>query len=181
MEESKLIALPYAKAAFEIALEQNQLDFWFDFLQSATLIASNPQIRHLLDNPNIENKDVLKLFFDLLQKQINEYGKNFLRLLVQFHRLAILPKISESFSQLRANYEKIVHVEITSALVLTDEQKTKMMQALKKRLQCKITLDYHTDKNILGGAIIRIGDFVIDGSGRSKLARLKRHLKGISL
>jgi F-type H+-transporting ATPase subunit delta len=176
MESCANIARPYAKAVFEYALLHKQLDSWQQGLQGAALLAADERVAKLLADPNVTTIQTLDIFFDVLKNILNDKACNFLRLLADYRRLNILPEIAERFKKLKDEYEKVIEVEVASAFELTTEQKEKLTQALNKRLQLEIKLHCQTDENLLGGAVIRAGDLIIDGSGLGKLKELNNYL-----
>ena len=86
--------------------------------------------------------------------------------------LLVLPQIATQFSELKAEYEKVISVDVTSAVELTAEQQTTLSAALEKRLARKVKLNCMVDANVVSGLVIKAGDMVIDGSVRGKLSRL---------
>jgi F-type H+-transporting ATPase subunit delta len=180
MEQLNTVARPYAKAAFEFAVENKKIPFWFDWLQSAAVIVSDPQVEKILIDPNISIEQILNLLFSLLEKKLDEHGKNFLRLLATYRRLQALPEIAKLFSKFRGDYEKTADVRVVTAFDLTEEQEKKLTEALHKKLQRKIKLFCEVDKSILGGAIVHAGNLVIDGSGRKKLEQLRNCIENKS-
>ena len=99
-------------------------------------------------------------------------GQNFMRLLIEERRLTVLPEIAEQFEQLRAEEEKSVDVEVRSAFALDEAHQQKIAAALKERLGREIRLHCEVDEKLVGGAVIRAGDQVIDGSVRTRLAEM---------
>ncbi|MGD9108920.1 MAG: F0F1 ATP synthase subunit delta [Gammaproteobacteria bacterium] len=178
MAQLQTIARPYAKAAFEFALQQNKLDFWYEWLQTAALVASDKRVKKALFNPKIPTDEVLKVFFAVLDNNIDDFGKNFLKLLAKYHRLNILAEVTLFFAKFYAEHKKIAEVQVVSAFALSDEQKTRLATVLEKKLQQQVEINCKVDSNILGGAIVKIGDLVIDGSGRKKLEDLAELLRG---
>lgn len=170
------IARPYAIAAFESALANNALAAWEALLNAAALVAEDPLVVRVLTNPAVSSKDLEGLFCDVLTSMLDDEKRNFIRLLAEKQRLAALPDIAELFRQYRAEHEKTLSIQVTSAIALESSYQTKLMNSLTKRLQRKVTLECHTDPTLLGGAIVRAGDTVIDGSVRGKLNRLLESL-----
>lgn len=178
MYQTETIARPYAKAAFEFALKQDKLDLWANLLQNAALIAANQQIKNALINPNITADDILEMFLVVLDNKIDKFGKNFLSLLAHYHRLGVLPEIAALFKQLCDSHNETIEVKIISAFELMPKQKSALIKILEKKLQCKVKVACEIDENILGGAIIKAKDLVIDGSGRKILSQLHTYLRG---
>lgn len=170
------IARPYALAAFEYARDKNELSTWKTFLESAKEIAEDSRTSRLLNNPQISPEMLLSLFEDLLKTQLNAERRNLLQLLAQNKRLSILPIISDTFDDLYATLKKISQVKIVTATKLTNEYEQKLAAALSKRTGRAVTLESEVNPSILGGAVIHIGDRVIDGSIRGKLTRLYQSL-----
>lgn len=170
------IARPYALAAFEYAREKQALPAWKAFLEAATYIARDAAMVRLLNNPEIQAETLFDLFQDVLASTLNSERRNFLMLLAQKKRLMALPTISEVFNSYYAALEKTSNVRLVTAVDTQEEFRQKLIQGLSKRLQREVTLQCEIDPNILGGAIIHMGDNVIDGSVRGKLNRLRETL-----
>lgn len=166
------IARPYALAAFEFAREKGQLSEWKIFLETASTIVKNDLVCGLLENPEISSAKLAKLFEEVLGQALNTDRKNFLLLLAQNKRLLALPDITDEFNAHCAALEKMSAVRVITAVETDPEFRQKLTQALVKRIQHEVTLHCEVDPSILGGAIIHIGDRVIDGSIRGKLTRL---------
>lgn len=166
------IARPYATAAFESALAKKALPQWEAFLKTAASVTLNPQVASLLENPKVTSQRRSELFCEVLNSILDEEKKNFICLLAENKRLPILPDVSELFIQLRDAYEKNIVVEVTSATPLDEQYKQKFVTVLTEKLKKRVTLQCHVDPDLLGGAMIRAGDTVLDGSVRGKLNRL---------
>ena len=166
------IARPYAMAAFEYALAKNALAEWEELLQTAATLAEDPMMSQFMANPGVNQEQLTQLFFDVLNSELDTEKKNFLSLLAENKRFAVLPAIAEQFKLRRAVQEKKTTVEVISAVELTAEQQQRLVQALTKRLNLAVTLNCTIDPSLLGGVVVRVGDKVIDGSVRGKLHRL---------
>jgi F-type H+-transporting ATPase subunit delta len=141
-------------------------------------VVENKNAKRLLADPTIESDEILNLFVEILKEysKLNESIKNFLHLLILNRRLFALPEILKLFYQMRLIYEKTQDVKIITTFKLTDSQKKKFSAALKARFKCHVNLTEKIDKNLLGGAVVRCGNVVFDGSARTKLQRLKESL-----
>jgi len=166
------IARPYARAAFEFALEKNALKEWELFLQEAALISQDSHLEKIMSNPDVSQKKITNLFIDVLGKNANEEMKNFIHLLEEHKRLPVFTVIADQFKQLREEHEKHITVEIQSAIELDAKLKEKFIQALSKRFKRSVSLKTVVNPKLLGGALIRAGDEVIDCSVRGKLNRM---------
>jgi F-type H+-transporting ATPase subunit delta len=103
---------------------------------------------------------------------VGDEPKNLVRLLAQNRRLQALSAISEQYELLRAEAERTIRAELESALPISDEEQRRIAGALKTRLGCEVELVVTTNRELVGGAVIRAGDLVIDGSIRARLERL---------
>lgn len=166
------LARPYAQAAFELALTDHALAAWGQFLNDAALIASNPQVVKLISKSLLNQNQLENLFLDVLNHELDIEKKNLIRLLVEYNRLLLLPQIAIQFKKQADEAEKQLEVEVESATELSAEQKDKLAKALTKRFKLNVTMKTRVNAELLGGALIRAGDVVIDGSLRGKLNRL---------
>lgn len=172
MAETTTIARPYAQAAFELARAENALPVWSEMLNLAAAVAHDPQLTALLGSPRIARSQLADLFMSVCGDRLTVQGKNFIRLLADNRRLDVMTEIAALFQVMRAEAEGVLEATMISALPVTDAQRQQITAALKARLNREITLSVSTDASLLGGAIIRAGDLVIDGSARGKLAKL---------
>lgn len=171
-EKLTTIARPYAFAAFENALDRADLLPWETMLATAALIAEDKTMMQLFNNPQVTHKELVELFCDILEPQLDKEKKNFICLLAEYDRLSMLPEIARLFAEYRADYEKTMTVQVTSAIPLDEKYKQKFVTALTKRLQRKVTLQCEVDPSLIGGATVHASDMVIDGSIRGKLNRM---------
>lgn len=174
--ELTTIARPYARAAFEVALANNALPEWEGMLHSAATMAEQGQIKLLLSSPEMSSRQIADLFVDVLTKVLDAERTHFIRLLAENKRLAVLPAIATLFAIYRAEYEKTMTVDVVSAIKLDDLYQEKLIKKLTQRLKRRVSLHCEVDPLLLGGAVIRAGDMVIDGSVRGKLNRLLESL-----
>lgn len=166
------VARPYAAAAFEYALAKQDIPAWETMLQAAANLTQNPAVISLLVNPKVTKSQLADLFCEMLAPFLNAERTNFIRLVADKKRLSNLADVAQLFQTARAALEKTINVEVVSAVELDDIYQQKLTKALTKRLQRQVHLQTKIDPNLLGGAIVRAGDIVIDGSVRGKLTRL---------
>ena len=176
MAELSTLARPYAKAAFEYAAQAGELQSWSDSLSTAGSVAQQPNVVKLLSSPSVTAQQQATALIEICGDALDERGQNFLTVLSENHRLQLLPEISLQFDVLKANREKAVDVELVAAHELDAEQQQKLSDALSAKLERKVNMQVSLDKNLLGGAVIRAGDLVIDGSIRGRLAKLAESL-----
>lgn len=177
MAEKTTIARPYAQATLALAKEQNALQQWSTMLQFASTVAADEEMAALIASPRLSSEQVAGLFLDICGDKLNEHGKNMIRVLAANDRLDVLGEITALFEIERARSEGTVEAQVISAIELSASQKSNITESLKKRLGRDVTLNCRVDAAIVGGAIIRAGDVVIDGSVIGKLDKLASALK----
>ena len=141
-------------------------------LTIAGQVTANEDIRQLLANPGLEEQKKAELILEVAEEGVTEQVRNFFAVLAENRRLTLLPEIAALFNTYRADLERTVDIEVTAAFELTDEQQQKLAQALSTKLERNVSLAASLDKSLIGGAIIRTGDLVIDASVRGKLTKL---------
>ena len=172
MAEKTTIARPYAQAVFDIAGEHEALGRWSEMLALAAAVAADEEMARLIDNPRLRKQQVLELFLEICGEGLDPVGQNFIRVLSGNGRLALLPEIAELYEQARAEAEGTLEAEVVSAKPLGAQQQKNIAAALSERLGRKVSLKCTVDESLLGGAVIRAGDLIIDGSAVAKLQRL---------
>lgn len=177
MAEKATIARPYARAAFDYASEHRAFAAWTQLLATAAVVVTDAKVAPLLSHPSVAPADLAAMIADLAGESADENGRNFLGMLANNRRLALLPEIAAMYEILRAEAESVADVEVTSAVRLNAKQRQRLTGALKKRLKRDVRLHESVDKSLIGGAIVRSGDLVIDGSLRSQLERMANALQ----
>ena len=169
MSELITVARPYAQATFDLARETGALQGWSDSLAFAAAVAGDEAMAEAIENPNMTIEQRAELFIAVCADRLDDSGRNFIRLLAENDRLGALPQIAELFETLRAEEEGSIEASVVSAKPLNDAQQAEIIASLKKRFDRDVTLHCEVDESLLGGAIIRAGDTVIDGSMRGRL------------
>ncbi|MCP4281087.1 MAG: F0F1 ATP synthase subunit delta [Alteromonas sp.] len=176
MSELTTVARPYAKAAFDFAVEAKAIDSWLSQLTFAAEVAKDETIKgYLSGGTSVEQAQAL--FLNVCGEQVDSLGQNFLKVMAENERLLVLPQVLEQFTALKAEYEQEITVDVTSAVKLKVAQTKTLSAALEKRLARKVKLNCTVDKKIVSGLIIQAGDMVIDGSVQGKLSRLATTLQ----
>ncbi|MEO1596629.1 MAG: F0F1 ATP synthase subunit delta [Pseudomonadota bacterium] len=183
MADKITLARPYAQAVFDIASAGGGLAGWSAALAAAGAVVSDASMAALVDDPRVSDDELLTLLQSVLGSVPGGTvlagagdGANLLRLLIENCRLPILPEISVRFDALKDEAENAVDVTIVSATPLDAGKQGEIVSALGARLGRKINATTAVDPDLIGGAVIRAGDFVIDGSVRAQLTRLQATL-----
>jgi F-type H+-transporting ATPase subunit delta len=179
MAEKATIARPYARAAFDFAGQASDKAAsyakWSRLLGVAGAVAADAGVAPLLGNPKVPASKLVELIAEVAAKQgaeVDGSGRNFLGILAQNHRLAYLPEIATQFEQLRADVENTVDVEVVTAFPAGEAQQKALMAALEKRFNRAVRIRETIDPSVIGGALVRAGDLVIDGTLKGRLERL---------
>jgi len=172
MADKSTVARPYAKAAFEEAQQSGTLGAWSAGLRRAAAGVEDPRVHELLGNPAVGSADIAELVIEIAGPELGDAGRNFILTLAQNHRLSYLPEISTLFDHLKDEAEGVIDVTVTSAAPLANSQLETLSAALQRRLKRHVRLQCDTDSSLIGGAVLRAGDLVIDGSLRARLERI---------
>ena len=176
MADKLTVARPYARAAFAEARGEDRLAPWSQALKVAAQVVQDARVASLLDNPRVTAAELAELVIGIAGPELGEHGKNFVRTLAANHRLAYLPEISARFDVLKDAAQGVADVTVTSAAALDEARQKKFTAALEKRLKRKVRLHCEVDPGLIGGAILRAGDLVIDGSLSTRLERIAYEL-----
>ena len=172
MAEAITVARPYAQAAFMFASSHHTLKEWSDMLALLAGVADDADMHKLVESPEVSAAQLAQLFIKVGGEHMNEKCANFVRVLAANGRLSLLPEIAALFEIQRRDAEGTIQAEMTSAFAATEAQQAEVVESLRKRLGREIELSCSVEPDLIGGAVIRAGDLVIDGSVRGKLERL---------
>jgi F-type H+-transporting ATPase subunit delta len=172
MADRLTIARPYARAAFAAARLDERLGPWSESLRLAAQVVRDPRVEALLGNPRVTPEELAKLLIGIAAGRLGAHGENFVRTLAANRRLGYLPEISTLFDELKDSAQRVADVTVTSATALAEAQQRELAGALEKRLKRTVRLHCGIDPALIGGAVLRAGDLVIDGSLRTRLERI---------
>ncbi len=176
MSELTTIARPYARAAFDLAVEKEQLDLWSQMLFFAAEVSRNETIKTYLSGMHSANK-LAEVFLSVCGEQLDEFGQNLIKVMAENERLTALPEVYIQFMNLRSEYEKHIDVDVISAVALSNKQKERIKSKLAARLERQVKLNCSVDETLIAGVIIRAGDLVIDNSVNGRIRRLSDALQ----
>lgn len=176
MSELTTAARPYARAAFAYASDNGVIAQWAEMLSFCAAIADDATMKAALDQPTLNRQQKGDLFNQVCADKLNDHGKNFIKLLAENDRIALLPDIAVLFHHYQSEAEGAIDAELISALDVNEQQIQAIAASLTKRLGKKVSLTTKIDESLIGGAVIRAGDMVIDGSVRGRLEKLSNTL-----
>lgn len=171
------LARKYARALFELALEEHKLvEYGQELSDVRNGIESVPIAGAFLSNPQVERQAKKELIKKLFEGEVSEDVYHFLLLLVDKRRMSLFPAIVSQYEELSNEARHIVVADVTTARTLSKEQKDKLEDKLEVVTGKTVKVRLHEDPKIIGGVIVRIGDKRIDGSVTGKLSALAGEL-----
>lgn len=176
MAELQTLARPYAKAVFELARDQGTLAGWADELAAIAQVIAEPAVKALIGHPAVSRPQLADALGQALKGKLSASALAFVSVLTDNRRLGLASLIAQQFGALKDDYESSLDVSITTATPVAGSQQKQLGDAIGKRLSRQLKIDWTVDEALLGGAVVRAGDLVIDGSMRGELERLKATL-----
>ena len=176
MLEKTTIARPYAQAVFELAEETSSIGEWSDALSLLGKITGDEQMRLLVNNPKVSHEQLQDLVIGIGGDAFSQAFRNFVKVLVSASRLQYAPQVAELFAAMRDDAEGTIDVEVSAAFELDQTQQDNIARGISERLGKKVKISSKIDESLIGGAVIRAGDSVIDASLRGRLNELANDL-----
>ena len=170
----------YSDALFSVAQEQEKLELIHAQLnQFADAVASDRTLSILLFSPQFSSQD-RKDGLDRALSGADQIFVNFLRVLVDKHRMPVIHRIRDRFNELWATENKLLSVQVTSAVDLDKQMLAEIGSRIESQTGQRIELTSGVDGRILGGLVIRVGNLIMDASVRNQLDRLKRQVATVA-
>ena len=176
MAELLTLARPYAKAAFAFASEQGATDNWSNVLQVLSAAVQDEAFSAYLNRPELTPAEQVSVFAKVLGENQTKEVSNFLTLLADNDRLALLPEIETEYELLKSQNNNTVDVVIESAFPVTSVQEQLLVQALEKKFNAAVNVTVEVNPALIAGVVIRAGDQVIDDSALNKLEKMRTRL-----
>jgi len=172
MQERLTIARPYAEAAFAIAREEDRIDDWAQQLALLAAIVRDERMSAIIKDPRVPEARLLELLVAVSEDRLDAGVRRFVKVLIDADRLAVAPEIATVFERARAEAKGIAEVELVTAYEVSEEQEKRIEEAIRSRLGKPVDMSKRVDAALIGGAVIRVGDSVIDASVRGRLQEL---------
>ena len=177
MAELTTIARPYAEAAFALARERNALPAWSGMLKLASTVVADSRVAGALDNPKFDAGAKESLLLSICGDRLDAEGRNFVRVLVEADRVALMPVISQLFETLKDEADGVAKATIETAFPLAGNDLAELTAALERRFGKKVEAAVVVRPELIGGARITVGDNVIDGTVQERLRALAVQLR----
>ena len=176
------IARQYSKALYEIGEEKDNLFELYDELKELhQTLNENEELSKALLHQRVLVEEKQKVFKRVFEGKLSDDIYKFMLLLIEKRRIYFLENIVQEFRRLVYKHENIITVEVTTAVEMQEETREKLKAKLKEHVDKKIEMEEYCDPDIIGGMIIKVGDYLIDGSIKSKLESLEEKIKKIPL
>jgi F-type H+-transporting ATPase subunit delta len=172
MAESQTLARPYAEAIFGLACEKGAVDAWLNQLSDLVSVTTEAQIAELISNPSVPADIVAGVVIATGGKAFSKEAQRLIETMAVNRRLSHLAEVKAQFEALRAEEERTIKAEVTSAAEMSAENKTAIKAILDQRWSADVDISYQVNPELIGGAIIKSRDWVIDGSIASQLRKL---------
>jgi F-type H+-transporting ATPase subunit delta len=170
------LAQVYARSLFEVAREHSRMDEVREQLgQFADAVSESRQLAVFFFSPYFSTKEKQEML-DRVLVGAEEVFLNFLRLLIENHRMPVIFRIRQQYERLWEEEHRMLPVEITSAIALDEATTENLGRTIGERAGRKVTLAARVDPEILGGIIVRVGNSILDASIRNRLEQLRRHV-----
>jgi F-type H+-transporting ATPase subunit delta len=173
MEE---LAQVYARSLFEVAMEQGKLDELREQLgQFAEALANNRELRIFFFSPYFSTQEQQQALAGLFVGA-DEQFVNFLKLLIENHRMPVIFRLRKAFEQMWEQENRLLPVEITSAIELDEGTTGSVAARIGESTGRRVTLTTRVDPSIIGGIVVRVGNSILDASIRNRLEQLRRQV-----
>lgn len=172
MAEIATVARPYAEALFRVAKAGN-LPAWSELVSEMAQIGAHPDVQALAQSPSLSDSQVGDTIVALLKSPLTDEAKNFIGMLVENGRVALLPEIGVQFHALKNAQEGAADADITSAFEMSESQVGALVAGLEKKFGRKLNPSVTVDASLIGGVRVIVGDEVLDTSVRAKLQQMQ--------
>lgn len=176
MQEKLTIARPYASAAYAYAQQSQQVTEWSEMLSSLAQVVEHPDMRPLIGHPRVAKAELTDLFKSALGALLDAKRENFVQVLLDADRIDLAPEVSELFEREKTKAQGVVDVTMVSAYPTEQSEQDKIAAAVKSRTGKECEISTQVDESLIGGAVIRVGDSVIDISLKGRLQALAQKL-----
>lgn len=172
MAELATIARPYAEAVFRVA-QPSKLNAWAEILSEMAQVAVVPAFREITGDPRFSREQLADIFLASLKVPMDAEAKNFVNMLVENRRLALLPEIELQFCELKNAFENTADAQIVSAFPMDDGQLSELLAGLEKKFGRKLNASVSVDASLIGGVRVTVGDEVLDSSVSARLQHMQ--------
>jgi F-type H+-transporting ATPase subunit delta len=171
MAEFATVARPYAEALFRVA-QNGDMAAWSGIVSELAQIGANPDMQAFASNPNVTAAQLAETIASLVKSPLNAEAKNFIAMLAENGRVALLPEIAAQFAVLKNALAGAADATVYSAFELSADQLNTLAATLEKKFGRKLNPTVEIDPSLIGGVRVVVGDEVLDTSVRAKLQQM---------
>jgi F-type H+-transporting ATPase subunit delta len=171
MAELATVARPYAEAVFRVA-QTGDMAAWSTLVTELAAIGANADVQDFARNPNVSEAQVVDAFASLVKSPLTAEANNFIKMLIENGRVALLPEIGAQFAVLKNAQEGAADAAIVSAFEISAAQVADLVKTLEKKFGRKLNPTVTVDPSLIGGVRVVVGDEVLDTSVRAKLQQM---------
>jgi F-type H+-transporting ATPase subunit delta len=174
MKQSRA-TIRYAKALLQLSIEQNSLEASYnDMMLLDRVCSESKELSLLLKSPIVKTDQKIKIFHDIFANKTNPLSMSFVKIIMRKKREYLLEGIAKKFINLYKTEKSIVTATVTTATQLSEELKKEIITYIKTKKNNTVELKEVVNKDIIGGAVIRIGDTQLDASISSEISELRQ-------
>ena len=155
-----------------MAQSQDNLAGWESQLELLAEVTRAPELVDLAQNPRFSSGEIAALVIELCGDRLDQGGRNLVKLVYRNGRAGAMTDIAKAFAERRAEAEKTVSASMITAVPIDEPQRRRFVQDLERALGRSVELGFEVDEALVGGAVIRAGDWVVDGSVKAQLEQL---------
>lgn len=168
------ISHEYAEALFLLSCEEQKEEEYLNDLKIVKDIFDNEKdYVELLHSPALSKEEKIELLDKAFLGRVNEHIVSFLKLMCENNRIEFLYSCFEDYEKLYNQVKRVIVATVTSAVALTEDEKSRIKEKLEKKFGNKVELVCQVDEKILGGIIIKTDDAIMDGSLKRKMRDVK--------
>ncbi|WP_426194546.1 F0F1 ATP synthase subunit delta [Massilia sp. DWR3-1-1] len=171
MAELATVARPYAEALFRVA-QTGDMAAWSTLVSELGNIGVNADVQDFARNPNVTPAQVAEAFAAMIKSPVTAEATNFIAILIENRRIALLPEIAAQFAVLKNAQEGAADAHVISAFDMSSTQVTDLVASLEKKFGRKLNPTVTVDASLIGGVRVVVGDEVLDTSVRAKLQQM---------
>lgn len=171
MAELATVARPYAEALFRVA-QDGDMNAWSSIVAELAQIGANPDVQAFASNPNVTHAQLAETIASLVKSPLNAEARNFVAMLAENGRVALLPEIGAQFVVLKNASAGAADATIYSAFEIAADQIGPLVAMLERKFGRKLNPTVALDPSLIGGVRVVVGDEVLDNSVRAKLQQM---------
>jgi len=171
MAEFATVARPYAEALFRVA-QNGDMAAWTGIVSELAQIGANPDMQAFAGNPNVTPAQLAETIASLVKSPLNPEANNFIAMLSENGRVALLPEIAAQFIELKNASAGAADATVYSAFDISADQLSALVATLEKKFGRKLNPTVEVDPSLIGGVRVVVGDEVLDTSVRAKLQQM---------